>query len=146
VLHRAVMCERVRCAVWFAECWSLVIACLFGAWTAAAGCATTPRPQDVAQASRAAPASFSVYALSRGRGVPDATRSAWQTLWELLETARRDGAATTLLQTRIGLEGEVRLCAEFSDARRAQEMLARAREMATRVELLNVVEEPCSRS
>jgi hypothetical protein len=63
----------------------------------------------------------------------------------MLEAARRDGAVATLRQTRIGLEGEVRLCAEFSDVRRAQEMLARAREMATRVELLNVVEEPCSK-
>jgi hypothetical protein len=140
------MCERVRYAVATAECWSVVVACLLGAWTAAAGCAAaTPRPGDVAQAPRAAPPSFAVYALSRGRGVPDATRSAWQTLWEMLEAARRDGAVATLRQTRIGLEGEVRLCAEFSDVRRAQEMLARAREMATRVELLNVVEEPCSK-
>jgi hypothetical protein len=141
------MCERVRYAVATAECWSVAVACLLGAWTAAAGCAAaTPRPGDVAQAPRAAPPSFAVYALSRGRGVPDATRSAWQTLWEMLEAARRDGAVATLRQTRIGLEGEVRLCAEFSDSRRAQEMLARAREMATRVELLNVVEEPCSKS
>ncbi len=140
------MSERVRYTVVIAEYWSVAIMCLLGAWTAAAGCAAPPRPGDVAQAPRTAPASFAVYALSRGRGVPDATRSAWQALREMLEAARRDGAVVTLQQTRIGLEGEVRLCAEFSDARRAQEMLARAREMATRVELLNVVEEPCSRS
>jgi hypothetical protein len=140
------MTERASYAVAIAESWSVAVVCLLGAWTAAAGCATTPRPGDVVQAPRVAAASFAVYALSRGRGVPDATRAAWQALWEMLEAARRDGAVAQLQQTRIGLEGEMRLCVEFSDARRAQEMLARAREMATRVELLNVVEEPCSRS
>lgn len=144
--RRAGMSERVRYAVTIAESWAVAVACLLGVWTAAAGCAPTPRPGDVAQAPRAAPISFAVYALSRGRGVPDATRTAWQSLWEMLEAARGDGAVATLQQTRIGLEGEVRLCAEFSDARRAREMLARAREVATRVELLNVVEEPCSKS
>lgn len=118
---------------------SLVFVWLLGAWTATAGCGTTP------EAPRASPASFAVYALSRGRGVPQATRTAWQAVWEMLEKARREGTVLQLQQTRIGLEGEVRLCAEFADSRRAQEMLARAREMTTGVDLLNVVEESCSR-
>jgi hypothetical protein len=97
------------------------------------------------RATPAGSASFAVYALSRGRGVPEPTRSAWQTVWTMLEDARREGKVTWLQQTRIGLEGEVCLCAEFPDAGRAREMLERAREIGKGVELLNVVEEPCSR-
>jgi hypothetical protein len=96
------------------------------------------------RAAQAASASFAVYALSRGRGVPESTRRAWQTVWTMLEDARREGKVARLQQTRIGLEGEVRLCAEFSDPERARELLARAREVGKGVELLNIVEEPCS--
>ena len=62
----------------------------------------------------------------------------------MLEDARREGKVASLRQTRIGLEGEVRLCAEFSDPRQAQELLQRAREIGKGVELLNVTEGPCS--
>jgi hypothetical protein len=63
----------------------------------------------------------------------------------LLEDARREGKVAQLQQARVGLEGEVRLCAEFSDAARAREMLARVREIGKGVDLLNIVEEPCTR-
>lgn len=118
---------------------------LLAACTAAAGCAIPVRTDGGEPPPRAVPASFAVYALSRGRGVPAATRSAWQAVWMMLEDARREGKVTRLEQTRIGLEGEVRLCAEFSDAGHAREMLERAREIGKGVELLNVVEESCSR-
>jgi hypothetical protein len=122
----------------------LVLVWLLSAWAAAAGCATPVRTSGEERATRAVSASFAVYALSRGRGVPEATRTAWQAVWTMLEDARRDGTVTRLQQTRLGLEGELRLCAEFSDAGRAREMLERAREVGKGVELLNVVEEPCS--
>ena len=122
----------------------LVLLWLLSACTAAAGCAMPVRTSGEERAAQAGSASFAVYALSRGRGVPEPTRSAWQTVWTMLEDARREGKVTRLRQTRIGLEGEVRLCAEFSDPGRAREMLARAREIGKGVELLNVVEEPCS--
>jgi hypothetical protein len=122
----------------------LVLVWLLGAWTAAAGCAVPVRTSGEERATQVGSASFSVYALSRGRGVPEPTRSAWQTVLTMLEDARREGKVTRLQHTRIGLEGEVRLCAEFSDPGRAREMLERAREIGKGVELLNVVEEPCS--
>jgi len=122
----------------------LVLVWLLSAWTAAAGCAMPVRTSGEERAAQAGLASFAVYALSRGRGVPEPTRSAWQAVWTMLEDARREGKVTRLQQTRIGLEGEVRLCAEFSDPGRAREMLARAREVGKGIELLNVVEEPCS--
>jgi hypothetical protein len=121
----------------------LVLVWLLSAW-AAAGCAAPVRTSGEERATRAGPVSFAVYALSRGRGVPEATRTAWQAVWTMLEDARREGTVTRLQQTRLGLEGELRLCAEFADAGRAREMLERAREVGKGVELLNVVEEPCA--
>ena len=117
---------------------------LLAAWAAAGGCASPKARAEVA-ATGGAPASFAVYALSRGRGVPEPTRNAWQAVWTILEEGRREGRVTHLQQARIGLEGEVRLCAEFADPAIARAMLERAREIGRGVELLNVVEEPCSK-
>jgi len=117
-------------------------------WLAAAGCAAMATPARTSRdepGGRAGTASFAVYALSRGRGVPEATLRAWQAIRTLLEDARREGALAQLQQTRLGLEGEVRLCAEFHDPQRGQQLLRRARDIGAGVELLNVVEEPCSR-
>jgi hypothetical protein len=115
---------------------------LLSGWTAVAGCAMPGRTDGE---ERTGPAAFAVYALSRGRGVPAATSRAWQAVWSMLEDARREGKVAQLQQSRIGLEGEVRLCAEFSDASRAREFLARVREIGKGVDLLNIVEEPCSK-
>jgi hypothetical protein len=125
------MTRRLGCAV------------LLGVCVIAAGCALaiTTAGQERAVG---APRSFALYALSRGRGVPEPTRTAWQAAWSLLETARRDGKVVRLEQARIGLEGEMRLCAEFDDPKAAQEMVDRVRMLARDVELLNLVEEPCS--
>jgi len=120
-----------------------VLVWLLTAWTAA-GCATPVRTSGEEQSPPAVVTSFAVYALSRGQGVPAPTRSAWQAVWTLLEDARREGKIARLQQTRLGLEGEVRLCAQFSDRAQAQEMLQRTREIGKGVELLNIVEEPCS--
>ena len=140
------MCERVRYAVATAECWSVVVACLLGVADGRGG--VPPRRLDPGTWRRPLEPPRRVCCLRAprgGRGVPDATRSAWQTPWGDARGRPSGRRSPRRSANRIGLEGEVRLCAEFSDVRRAQEMLARAREMATRVELLNVVEEPCSK-
>jgi hypothetical protein len=136
-MHERVVAARNR---------RVLLVWLVSAWAATAACAAPTAGSGEERVPRAASASFAVYALSRGRGVPEATRSAWQRVLAMLEDARRDGTAVRLQQTRIGLEGEVRLCAEFADAARAREMLERARAVAVGVELLNVVEEPCAGS
>jgi hypothetical protein len=123
----------------------LVLVVLLSAWAAAAGCAMPVGTYGEERPGRSAASSFALYALSRGRGVPEPTRNAWQSVWNMLETARRDGKVARLEQTRIGLEGEVRLCAEFADVKLAQEMLERVRAAVKGVELLNLVEEPCSK-
>lgn len=143
-VHYKALAERMRDTVSLVEPRRLVLLWLLAAWAAAAGCAVPADTGGQELATRAVSASFAVYALSRGRGVPDPTWSAWQAVWKMLEDARREGKVTRLQQTRIGLEGEVRLCAEFSSPEHAREMLERAREIGKGVELLNVVEEPCS--
>ncbi len=144
-LHHTGVAQPMRYAIAALERRRLVLVWLLSAWTAVAGCAVPIRTSGGERAAQAGSASFAVYALSRGRGVPEPTRSAWQTVWTMLEDARREGKVARLQQTRIGLEGEVRLCAEFSDPGRGREMLERARGIGKGVELLNIVEEPCSR-
>jgi hypothetical protein len=116
---------------------------LLGVCAVAAGCALAT-PTDGQERTVRAPRSLALYALSRGRGVPEPARTAWQAAWRLLEGARRDGKVARLEQTRIGLEGEMRLCAEFDDPQTAQQMVERVRALVRDVELLNLVEEPCS--
>jgi hypothetical protein len=84
-----------------------------------------------------------VYALSRGAGVPDATRAAYQRAREILEEDKRSGAVISIEEARIGLEGEQRLCAQFKERAAADIALERLRAVSAGIELLNVKEEPC---
>jgi hypothetical protein len=85
-----------------------------------------------------------VSALSRGSGVPAAARDALARVRELFETARGDGRVLQIVETRLGLEGETRLCAVARDAAAAAGLLEEARRAAQGAELFNVVAEPCS--
>ncbi len=109
-----------------------------------AGCAGSmtedPRDEKAARVH-----SVAVYALSRGKGVPDLTQTALGSVRDLLQTLRRQGDVTRIEDTRIGLEGETRLCAEFKDADAARAAIERIRKIATGVELFNVSEEPCDK-
>jgi hypothetical protein len=67
----------------------------------------------------------------------------FQQVRALLEDAQRQGQVVQLKQTRIGLEGETRLCAECSSPAVAQELFAQIRKLSAGIELLNVVMEPC---
>jgi hypothetical protein len=81
--------------------------------------------------------------LSRGKGVPDATRAAYKDIHALLEQQRAAYVVTDLRTQRIGLEGETRLCAEFRSEKDAQAALAEVRKRAAGVDLLDVSETPC---
>jgi hypothetical protein len=87
-----------------------------------------------------------VYTLSRAKGVPEAAREALGKVRDLVEADRKRGVAVKMETTRLGLEGETRLCAEYEDAAAAAKALERARSLARGVELMNVVVEPCARS
>ena len=119
---------------------SCVIACTL----AAATMALAPRASGQPAPSAPAMDGFAIYMLSRGRGVPAATRRAYEEAKVLLEAARDEGRTRTLTVEVIGLEGERRLCVEFHDPVRAQVALARIEAIAAGVELLNVIEEPCA--
>ncbi len=89
--------------------------------------------------------SFALYTLSRGRGVPDAARQAMQCTRDMLEEAKQQGHVLRIVQTRIGLEGETRLCAEFTTPEAARNAWGRARHFVEGVELVNLVIEPCAK-
>jgi hypothetical protein len=86
--------------------------------------------------------SFSVYALSRGKGVPDTTQKALKDVRQFLEQEKQKGKVARILESRIGLEGEKRLSVEFNDAKSFREAEKTIREMTTDVELMNLVVEP----
>lgn len=100
-----------------------------------------------AQALRAEPAepplSVAVYALSRGKGVPESTRKALRDVFTLFEGLQRSAHITRIEQSRIGLEGETRVCVEFKNAEVAKATIGQLRSLGRDVELFNVVEEPC---
>ena len=95
--------------------------------------------------SAAAPAvgSFAIYTLSRGKGVPPEVREALKKVEEVFESDRREGVSVTLHRTRIGIEGESRLCAEYGDPHAGARAYARVRAIVHGIELMNLVVEPC---
>jgi len=95
------------------------------------------------RAAEKSTAEFAVYALSRGKGVPEPTRGALRKAHTLLVGAQQRGEVIRLKETRIGLEGETRICVEAKDVAAARALLLELRAMAENVELFNVVVEPC---
>lgn len=91
----------------------------------------------------AEPVTVVIHALSRGKGVPAETRDIYKQIHALLEQRRSDAAITRLESSRMGLEGETRLCVEFHDRDQAAATLADIRKLAAGTDLLNIVEEPC---
>jgi hypothetical protein len=87
--------------------------------------------------------SLALYALSRGRGVPERTKVILEQARLLLEDAKRDNTVVSLIQEPIGIEGESRLCAEFVDDVQAQKMYQRLSDLTKGAELLNLQSESC---
>ena len=112
----------------------------------ATACLGEYRDAYALQAGDSEPATPSValYVLSRGKGVPEPARQVLREARAILEEAQYEGKVVGLKQTRIGLEGETRLCAVFNDREVAAEMIKRLRALTQGVELVNLVVEPCS--
>lgn len=108
-------------------------------------CGDNSKANGDKSASQAATAEFALYALSRGKGVPEPTRDALHKARTFLEAARQRGEVLALKETRIGLEGETRLCVEARNAALARDLQRKVRALAGNVELFNIVEEPCSK-
>lgn len=133
--------RRVSCGIPL----RLVIVGAAAAWTIYTGCASSlPLP-----ASEVTPTltqhHVAIYALSRGKGVPEAARHILQNVRALAETGKQQGTVQEWRQTRIGLEGETRVCVELRDESSKHEFLRQIREIVQGVDLINVVEEPCSK-
>ena len=103
-----------------------------------------PREPSPVVAQRPAVRSFAVYALSRGKGVPPETRAALQRVRALAEIDRNRGAGVKIVESRIGIEGETRICLEYADPREGARALDETRAIVKGVDLINVVVEPCS--
>ena len=88
--------------------------------------------------------SFSVTILSRGGGVPDGTFEALKQVRDLLAAYQTSGAALRLTETRIGLEGERRLCAAFDDENLANTAWERIRQILANVDLVEMKEGDCA--
>ena len=112
---------------------------LTAAVTACAGSTVTERPA----AASSEPQSFALYALSRGKGVPEGARAVLAGAEKVIADLQARGAQITVTKERIGLEGETRLCATFADASVAEEALERVRPLASGVDLVNLTQEPC---
>ena len=89
------------------------------------------------------PTAVVITTLSKGRGVPAPTRDAYKQIRGLLEEQQNQSAVTNIDTQRIGIEGEMRMCAEFRDRVQAEYTLDQIRKISNDVELLNVVEGPC---
>jgi hypothetical protein len=113
---------------------AVAAACLL-AGASAAGQEKKP-PADVT--------SFAVFALSRGKGVPEAAREALRKVAELAEADKHRGIRVETRRTRIGLEGETKLCVEYEAAADAGRALEQAEKIVKDVELVNLVPGPCS--
>lgn len=89
--------------------------------------------------------SFSVYILSRGQGVPAVSKEKLRQIESIIRAEGNRGDVV-VSKTRIGLEGETRMCIEFADPIVGDHYLKRAQEIVKNVELMNVVVEPCAQT
>ena len=93
--------------------------------------------------AESSPSSLSIYTLSRGKGVPEDTRKVFEKVEGMLKRAKVKGKVLRLKRLMFGLEGETKLCAEFSSAEEAQRVYQQLEKETLDVDLLNLVKEPC---
>jgi hypothetical protein len=87
---------------------------------------------------------FTVEMLSRGKGVPAEARDAFARVRELVEKDQGRGVAVTFETTRIGLEGETRLCVDYKDTKQAGRTFKRAKALVRGIDLINLVPRRCA--
>ena len=82
--------------------------------------------------------SIEILALSRGRGVPEATDDALQVIAAAAESALKSGSVVSVKRETIGLEGETRLCIVFRDQSALTTLGDEIRKLAADVDLLQI--------
>jgi hypothetical protein len=116
-------------------------------WCLGVGCGLALAGSEVgAQEKAPAPdvTSFAVFALSRGKGVPPEARDVLHKVAEMAEADERRGVRVVTRRTRIGLEGETRLCVEYQSAADARRGLEQVGKIVKDVDLVNLVPGPCA--
>ena len=106
---------------------------------AIAGCADGKPPEPAPNATF----SFAIYALSRGKGVPDAARDALRQVDEALQRAAL-GDGIRIHRSTIGLEGETRVCVEIDDPDGGAKLFETIQGIVEGVALMNLIAEICS--
>ena len=87
--------------------------------------------------------SIEILALSRGRGVPKATRDALESMKSVIRRMQREGSVVASEETVIGLEGETRLCVVFKDPVSAAATQSELNKIGEGVDLLEIRDVPC---
>lgn len=87
--------------------------------------------------------SMEIQILSRGRGVPESTRTVFQSMIGVLEDSRESGEVVDMQRKVVGLEGETQLCVVFRDEKAFTEMEKRLQKMGKGVDLLQIRNSPC---
>ena len=121
---------------------SLILILLYSLAGALLGCPTLAQVCDETK-GRFIERSFSIYVLSRGKGVPDASWEVYIRIRELFHGQKANGKLIKTEETRIGIEGERRLCAEFLTEDAAYQAWKQVEEISAGVELVNLVIERC---
>lgn len=106
--------------------------------------ATTPKvrlPETLSELR-----SIAMYALSRGKGVPEGSREALRKFRRLLREAEKSGEIVQLTEQRIGLEGETKICAEFVSPDFAEKAWLTIQKMVGDQDLLNIRAERCQKN
>jgi hypothetical protein len=87
--------------------------------------------------------SFALLALSRGQGVSEAGLRAIADFRSLLRGLQADGKIIRITDTRIGIEGETRICAEFITPELAGQVWSQMRRIISGVDLVRLSPESC---
>jgi len=87
--------------------------------------------------------SFALYALSRGKGLSDDGRRALEGFRQLLREMKAEGQVVEVSDTRIGIEGETRICAKFASSDLAGKAWMQMQRLSAGVDLVQLKPEKC---
>jgi hypothetical protein len=87
--------------------------------------------------------SFAFYALSRGKGLSEDGRRALEGFRQLLRDMKAEGHVVEVSDTRIGLEGETRVCAKFTSSDLAGKAWMQMQRLSAGADLVQLKPEKC---
>jgi hypothetical protein len=87
--------------------------------------------------------SFALYALSRGRGVSESGQKAIADFRELIRNMKAEGHTIEVSDTRIGIEGETRICASFTSRELAGKAWMQMQRSLVAADLVQLKPERC---